>query len=240
MNVNNNDYFRHLVDTVGRGSAGYFAINHHVSTRDSWVEEEYQALSRKFARSAEARDLYLSDYLDFRKEATRRAIENSRNSNQFTFVVQHFNPNIHIAGGNTPRTQGHDTDIFQSMARILEDQKGGLVSFRENFGGRFISEEDFEVRLTVLQYQFNEAIASVNDIFRGFINDLGAHRVGISASEAEAAILRAGDLIMNHIWSGGSADDVNEILANSDVVRPLNQLHQAGSAWHGQFRPTQF
>jgi len=212
------------------GGAEHFAAFHHVSTKENWTEEEFQAASRKFSSNSEARDTYLEDFLNFSHERSRRAFENSRNTNQFTFTIQSFNPNIVIGGGNTPQVRGYDSSIFQTLATTLADQKAGLNTLNEAFGGRFMTEEDFEMRLHVLHQQFNEAINSLADIFASFADNLG-----LNASQTRSNVLQIGDIIRDHIWAGGSADDIRGTLNSNGATSMLNGLDNLGQNWHRRF-----
>jgi len=232
MNVtnNNNEHLRYLVDTVGGGNVAYFASRHHVSTKESWTDDELNAASRRFSNDVEARDIYLEDFLNYRHELTRRGIKQSKNSNQFTFAIQSFNPNIVIGGGNTPQVRGYDANIFQTIANIFENQKIGLNSLNESFGGRFISEEDFQIRLHILHQQFDEAINSLADIFANFASELG-----LNASQARSNMLQIGNIIKDHIWSGGSVENIRETLHQNGATAMLNELDNLGNRWHGRF-----
>jgi len=241
MNVNNNSAkLQYLMDVHGRGGAIHYAVMHHTPTKTSWTDEEFDTALRKFenwaSHEAGIWKNNLDEFLDFRKESFRRGLEHARKSNQFNFVINDFNP--HFIGDGSIQTNSHNRNVFQDLAGILEQQKAGIHSLHENFNGRFMSEEDFELRLMILHQQFNEAIQSIADIFRGYINHLNnsGRQTALSANQAEAIILQVGDMVRDHIWSGGSADDVNGIINSSSIAGSVNQLHRIGDDWFRGFQ----
>ena len=93
-----------------------------------------------------------------------------------------------------------------------------------------MTEEDFEMRLHILHQQFNEAVNSLADIFAGFADNLG-----LNASQTRSNVLQIGDMIRDHIWAGGSADDIRNTLNSNGVTSMLNGLDNLGQNWHRRF-----
>jgi hypothetical protein len=215
-----------LMNNVGKR---HYMQNYHVSTRKNWTHEEFQAESRRFAINVDDRQTYLEDYMNYRQERLRRALEASRDSNQFSIMLDNFSPHVVIGGGNAPRIHGHDSGIFQSLAEMLESQRAGLHTLHSSLS-RFVTDEDFELRLSVLHEQFNQAFKDVANIFRNFAAQLGMDTEGIHSD-----VLIIGDLIRDHVWSGGSADTIEEMLESRNLSMSVNQLNQIGTEWHARF-----
>lgn len=94
-------------------------------TKESWTEEEFRAMSRKFfGANLEKWNIVVEDnlelFLNFEHELFRRDLEESRNSSQFTFAINDFNPSYI---GGFAQTERHDATIFQQLANILEHRE---------------------------------------------------------------------------------------------------------------------
>ena len=237
-----NDYFIKQIKAKGLtlNQAGTFAFRYHTPTRTEWTDEEFQAHINKFsgfAHSREARNAYLEDYLNFRHESTRRSIENSRSSNQFNHIVSDFNPMNRISAA--PGMASFDSNIFQNLANTLEQEKTANYRFHTVNNGAFSNEDDFELRLHVLHAQFNEAVHSIADIFAEMVRGLETMNrrphTPLSADQAHDAVVRIGSIIRDHIWSGGSAENINSTLENANALNLLNQLNTIGNSFHRSF-----
>jgi len=192
-----------LLNDVGWQS---YAMRYHTSTRETpWTDEEFDAGRARYGNRswAEAnREQYAEDFLNWRKESFRRALERSMNDNQFAFITRDFNPS-NLIGGRREFT--HQSNVFQALANTFENKIRGLEALGNDFGGRFISDEDMEIRLAVIHELFDQAFRSVADIVREFAPNFVANDV-----------LIVGELIKNHIRSGESADTVADMLRNNN------------------------
>jgi len=57
----------------------------------------------------------------------------------------------------------------------------------------------------------------------------------LSADQAHDAVVRIGSIIRDHIWSGGSAENINSTLENANALNLLNQLNTIGNSFHRSF-----
>jgi len=244
-----NDYFIKQIKAKGLtlNQIGTFAFRYHTPTKPYMTDEEFHIHSQKFsgflhesfgfATAAEARNAYLEDFINFRHESIRRSIENSRSSNQFNHIVSGFNPmnRISAAPGMVP----FNNNIFQNLANTLAQEKTTNYRFHTVNNGAFSNEEAFELRLHVLHAQFNEAVHSIADIFAEMVRGLETMNrrphTPLSADQAHDAVVRIGSIIRDHIWSGGSAENINSTLENANALNLLNQLNTIGNSFHRSF-----
>ncbi|MCL2577765.1 MAG: hypothetical protein FWE27_06925 [Defluviitaleaceae bacterium] len=224
-----------LLNALGncQGAWRIYASRHHISTRETtWADEEFEAGRTRYGNLdwAEAnRELYAEDYLNWHKEATRRAVESSMNDNQFSFITRDFDPN-NVIGGR--RDFNHQENIFQALANTFESQMKSINSLRDAFGGRFLGEADLEVRLNVIHEQFNEAFRSVADLVRIYASQFVS-----DAQRVANDILAVGELIRNHISSGNSADSIEAMLRNNKkTVMSYDEMNDLAMAVHQQFK----
>ncbi|MCL2577764.1 MAG: hypothetical protein FWE27_06920 [Defluviitaleaceae bacterium] len=224
-----------LINSMGgnRGAWHVYASRHHISTKETpWTDEEFEAGRERYGNYywGEAnREFYAEDYLNWHKESARRCLERAMNDNQFSFVIQDFDPN-NVIGGR--REFSHQSNVFQVLANTFESQMKSISSLRDAFGGRFLGEADLEVRLNVIHEQFNEAFRSVAELVRIY-----ASQFVKDAQRVADDILTVGQLIRNHISSGNSADSIEAMVRNNKkTVMSFDEMNDLAMAVHQQFK----
>ena len=214
-----------LINSMGNDRSAWhvYAIKHHTSTRETqWTDAEFEAGRQTFGNwdwSAENREVYAEDYLNWQKEAIRRALERDLHDNQFAFAVADFNPHPNSGG------VGWDDNecVFQRLAGVFEQKLANLETKREAFQGRFVSELDLEIRLHVIHEQFNEAMRAVAGMFAGVASYLNID----NAEHMEQDVLRIGEAIRFHIASGESANSIDAMLrSRSRTVTDFDILRE--------------
>jgi len=225
-----NDYFKAQLKAKGLGvnQAGKFALLHHEPTKTEWTDEEFIAHGQKFIFQREAREIYLEDYMNFRHEEVRRIIEGSRNHHEFGNILEDFNPFSSNSTNN--RIQRHDPQqMFQRLADSFVEQKNTIHIKHETFNGRFSSEDDLELHLYALLHHFNEAVESLASMFT-VRADFNAVFINGDASTIDRAFhdaTKIGHFIRDHIWSGGSTDNIQSLLEQngfSEAMQFLNNI----------------
>jgi len=227
-----NDYFRAKMEAKGLGThqASKFAMLYHEPTKTNWTDEEFQAQSAFFvinrAQGVEAE--YLEAFLNLQHESMRRAVENERNHSQFNYILEDFNPFSSRSVNN--QANRHDPNqMFQILAESLAAQKASAHAKHENLNGRFSSEEELEQRLYVLFTHFNDAVETLASMFavRASFNALFINGDASTIDRAFHDATKIGHYIRDHIWSGGSTDDLQALFAQrgfSESLRFLNNI----------------
>lgn len=205
-----------LINNIG---VVMYARNHHQQTREWMTEEEFAA---EFVRltdkgsvntwTNEMKELYLDDFLNLQHELDRRAQITAKNINQFTSIIDDFNPqNIHR---RTYSFQANESiDIFQVMADTFEKQRNRILNMEKTFGNRFFNEDEFENAHRVLHNQFNEAFKSIAEIVRS-----AAVTFGFDAQQAEDDILAIGARMLYHLSSGNGTSELMGFLRSDPAV----------------------
>ena len=216
-------------------SVGIYARDYHVSTRESWTEEDFQAESKRFFFTPENRDIYIEDYLNFRQEGFRRAIEDYRNHNPFETIIRDLDPNIIVQGRSWDFS---DVCVIQTLANTFEQGKNHLLRLNGIQNGAFVCDEDLAVRLNLLHERFNEAFQALAEIFTRSVNveEFRGERSGEmlempnirndpNTDRMIADLLAIGERIRHHISSGEPSSTISEmLLKNNDLARAFVQF----------------
>ncbi|MCL2356208.1 MAG: hypothetical protein FWC70_03465 [Defluviitaleaceae bacterium] len=233
-------------------NALHYAGRHHVCTRTTaWTDAEFDQGRSTFAGWMHREDnseSFIEEALNWEKERTRRSVLNGINGgitggvNQFAFAVRDFDPNADVGelrtgSGEmyrfreviiTGREFSQENNIFSVLGNEFYTQRRNIIGLNNAFHGRFISEEEFETRMNILHYQFNEAFRVVADSFRDF-----AQAQGLNAQQVELDIISIGEQIRYHISTGGSSDTIEEMLRNNNrTVMSFDELNSMGILLH--------
>ncbi|MCL2356209.1 MAG: hypothetical protein FWC70_03470 [Defluviitaleaceae bacterium] len=236
-------------------NALHYAARHHVCTRaTAWTDAEFDQGRSTFAgwmHRDDNSESFIEDALNWQKESIRRGVLNGMNggtaSNHFAFAVRDFNQNADVGELRmfnretdvpeigvmrevviTGREFTQENNIFHVLGDTFYTQRRQVVGLNNAFQGRFISEEQFEIRMNILHDQFNEAFRVVADIFRDF-----AQSQGLDAQQVESDILSIGAQIRYHISTGGSSDTIEEMLRNNNrTVMSFDELNSMGILLH--------
>lgn len=75
------------------------------------------------------------------------------------------------------------------------------------------------------------------DTFRDFASDSISRNIqtSLAAEQAEDVVLQIGNTMRDHIWSGGSADEIDSLLRDEGLSDSLTQLNRIGDSWHRTF-----
>ena len=246
FNNSRNDYFKARVNAANLGNGNIntaqqallYAVRYHEPTRTEWTAEEWAAHEAKFGAfissasdaSAEANQLktaYMEDLLNFRHQQVMRSFYDTATNQSFGFneVTADFIHNQRSHGDSFEQPDFART--FQMLANKLYAGKARIHAHHEAQGGRWSSEEMLETGLHNLMTQFNETV----DFLAGWFAMGTEHTATFHSGNIETvahsidSILRLGEFVKGHIWSGGSAENMTETLTENGFGDTLSALH---------------